>query len=160
MTDDPAERKKSSFLVTHADDDAAVLKDVTDGQVHPLASNPGLEIDDAVEGTVAPEPPLEVAWELVEVAKRRSLTIEESSEPPTRQERELAADQPAGEVTRRERAGEGEIHVLTVPEETTEEAVADVLEDREGTLSRAARLGVSRVEVRSEPGVVSVRYLP
>jgi hypothetical protein len=36
----------------------------------------------------------------------------------------------------------------------------DVIDDREGTLSRAARLGVNRVEVRSEPGVVAVRYLP
>jgi len=35
-----------------------------------------------------------------------------------------------------------------------------VLADREATLSRAARLGVARVEVRSEPGVVSVRYMP
>ena len=62
-------------------------------------------------------------------------------------------------MTRRERAGTGELHVLTVPDGETEAAVADVLED-EATLARAARLGVERVEVRSEPGVVSVRYLP
>jgi hypothetical protein len=49
--------------------------------------------------------------------------------------------------------------VLTVPDDGTEQAVADVLED-EATFSRAARLGVGLVEVRSEPGVVSVRYLP
>jgi hypothetical protein len=63
-------------------------------------------------------------------------------------------------VTRRERAGTGELHVLTVPEERTGAAVEDVLADREATLSRAARLGVARVEVRSAPGVVVVRYLP
>jgi len=34
------------------------------------------------------------------------------------------------------------------------------LADNEATLVRAARLGVERVEVRSDPGVVSVRYLP
>jgi len=50
--------------------------------------------------------------------------------------------------------------VVTVPEETTDAAVSDVVDDREATLSRAARLGVNRVEVRSTPGVVSVRYLP
>ena len=57
------------------------------------------------------------------------------------------------------RAGEGELHVLTVPEDGTTDAVADVLDDEE-TLARAARLGVRRVEVRGESGVVSVRYLP
>jgi hypothetical protein len=71
----------------------------------------------------------------------------------------MAADQPGGEVTRRERAGTGELHVLSVPEADTEQAVADVLAD-EATLVRAARLGVGRVEVRNEPGLVSVRYLP
>jgi len=50
--------------------------------------------------------------------------------------------------------------VVTVPDDGTSEAVDDIVDDREGTLSRAARLGVNRVEVRSEPGVVSVRYLP
>jgi hypothetical protein len=46
-----------------------------------------------------------------------------------------------------------------VPAAETEAAVADVRED-EATLVRAARLGVDRVEIRSETGVVSVRYLP
>ncbi|PSQ32871.1 hypothetical protein BRD05_09605, partial [Halobacteriales archaeon QS_9_70_65] len=108
---------------------------------------------------VEPEPPMEVTYALVEVDERRHVTVEESREPPTAQERAIAADQPDGELTRRERAGDGELHVLTVPDGETEAAVADVLED-EATLVRAARLGVGRVEVRSEPGVVSVRYLP
>jgi len=163
MTDD--ESKESTFLVTHADGDSAVLKDVHDGQVHTLASNPGVEVDDAIEGEVSPDPPLEVSWQLVEIEERRPLSIEESEEPPTQQERELAADQPVGELTREPRAGIGEIHVVTVPEDGTSQAVDDVVDDREGTLSRAARLGVNRVEVRSEeirsePGVLSIRYLP
>ncbi|ERH11829.1 MAG: hypothetical protein J07HB67_00840, partial [halophilic archaeon J07HB67] len=60
----------------------------------------------------------------------------------------------------RERAGDGELHVITVPEERTEIAVDDVTNDRETRLLQAARAGASLVEVRSEPGVVSVRYLP
>jgi len=157
MTDDS---KESTFLVTHADGDSAVLKDVHDGQVHTLTSNPGVEVDDAVEGAVSPDPPLEVSWQLTEIEERQALSIEESEEPPTQQERQLAADQPVGELTREPRAGIGEIHVVTVPDDGTNEAVDDIVDDREGTLSRAARLGVNRVEVRSEPGVVSVRYLP
>ena len=154
-----AEEKTSTFLVTHAEDDSAVLKDVRDGQVHTLSSNPGVEETDAVEATVASEPPMNLTWSVVEVDERRSLSTERSDEPPTAQEREIAAEQDVGEVARRERAGDGEIHVLTVPPEDTEDAAADVLAD-EATLSRAARLGVSRVEVRAESGVVSVRYMP
>lgn len=156
MTDE----KEGTFLVTHAEEESAVLKDVDDGQVHTLSSNPGLDVDDVVEATVSPDPPLEVSYQVVEVASRRTIALEESEEPPTAQEREIAADQPVGELTREPRAGDGEIHVLTVPEGATEDAVSDVVDDREGTLSRAARLGVARVEVRSAPGVVSVRYMP
>ena len=158
MTD--PDTKEGTFLVTHADDKSAVLKDVDDGQVHTLASNPGVEVDDAIEGVVSPDPPLEVSWQLTAIDERRPLSIEHSEEPPTSQEREIAADQPIGELTREPRAGIGEIHVLTVDENTTTEAVDSVLDDREGTLARAARLGVNRIEVRSEPGVVSIRYLP
>ena len=161
MTDaSTSEPKESTFLVTHADDESAVLKDVHDGQVHTLASNPGVAVDDAIEGTVAPDPPMAVSWQLTEINEQRSLSIEESAEPPTAREQELAADQPVGELTTEPRAGVGELHILTVPEDTTATAVDDVLDDRETTLSRAARLGVNRVEIRSEPGVVSVRYLP
>jgi len=157
MTDD---EKTSTFLVTAADEGSAVLADVDDGQVHTLADNPGVDVGEAIEGTVAPEPPLEVAWRLVDVAERWTISIEESDESPTTLEHDLAGEQAVGELTRRERAGTGEIHVLTVGEADTDDAVADVLEDTEGLRSRAARLGVERVVVRSAPGVVSVRYLP
>jgi hypothetical protein len=159
---DPA-ASEGRFLVTHADGDSAVLKDVESGQVHTLAGNPGVEEHDVLEATVAPEPPMEVTWRVTEVRERRALGVEESDEPPTAQERDLATEVEVGDFVRRERAGEGEIHVLTVPPEEVEAAVADVLDD-EGTLARAARLGVARVEVRStttgDRGVVSVRYMP
>ena len=152
--------KESTFLVTHVERDSAVLKDVHDGQVHTLSENPGLNIDDAIKAIVAPDPPMNVTYTPIEVTEQRSLSIEESEEPPTVHERDLAAETPTGELAREPRAGVGEVHVLTPPKSATDEAVADVLADREGTLSRAARLGVNRVEIRSEPGVVSVRYLP
>jgi hypothetical protein len=151
--------QEGRFLVTHVDDESAVLKDVDRGQVHTVTSHPDVEVDEVIEGTVEPEPPMEVTYRLVDVEARRRLTVEESAEPPTTQERSIAADQPPGDLTTRERAGTGELHVLTVPEDETEAAVADVLDD-EATLVRAARLGVERVEIRSDPGVVSVRYLP
>jgi hypothetical protein len=151
--------KDGTFLVTSADDGAAVLRDVTDGQVHTLSANPGLTAGEVVVATVTPEPPMEVTWTVEELTSQREVPVEESPEPPTKQAREIASEQAEGEVTRQERAGEGELHVITVPEERTEQATADVLED-EATLTQAAKLGVARVEVRAADGVVSVRYLP
>ncbi|MFC6786517.1 DUF5812 family protein [Halobaculum halobium] len=148
------------FLVTHADDASAVLRDVGSGQVHTLSSNPGVAEGEAIEGVVAPDPPMNVSWQLVEVEERREIAVEESEEPPTQHSIDLAADQPVGELTRTERAGTGEIHVISVPENDTERAVADVLDDADTSRTRAARLGVNRVEIRSAPGVVVVRYMP
>ncbi|PSP67946.1 hypothetical protein BRC79_06130 [Halobacteriales archaeon QH_8_67_27] len=151
--------KEGTFVVTEADPESAILRDVNDGQIHTLGSNPGLAVGEAIEATLAPEPPMEVVWDVEETTRQFSVSVEESAEPPTQQALDLAADQPVGEVVTRERAGTGEVHVLTVPEENTEAAVADVLDD-DATVERAARIGVERVEIRSEPGVVSVRYLP
>lgn len=52
--------KSGTFLVTAADEGSAVLSDVADGQVHPLAANPGFEVDEVLEATLAPEGPLGV----------------------------------------------------------------------------------------------------
>ncbi len=154
-----ADEKHSTFLVTSADEESAVLRDVHDSQVHTVSDHPGLATGEALVATLRPEPPMEVTWQLVDVERRWTIPVEESPESPTRQEAEIAADQAVGEVTRRDRAGEGELHVVSVPREETTDAVADVLDD-EATRSRAARLGVSRVEVRAADGVVSVRYMP
>jgi len=151
--------KEGTFLVTTAEDEAATLRDVHDQQVITLADNPGVEVGEVIEGTVEAEPPLEVAYQLTEIDSRRTIPVERSEMSPTTMEREMAAEQSEGDIEIRERAGDGEIHVLTVPEERTDQAAADVVEDQE-TVARAARLGVERVEVRAADGVVSVRYLP
>lgn len=165
--------KTGTFLVTSVDEGAATLREVHDGQVITLTDGAipedavvdtdveatALETGEILEATVAPEPPLEVAYTLHEVVSRRTIPLEESTESPTTMAEEIAAEQGEGEVTREERAGDGEIHVLTVPPEQTESAVADIIEDEE-TVARAARLGVNRVSIRADDGVVSVRYLP
>jgi hypothetical protein len=156
MTDGP---KQGTFLVTSADESSAVLRDVADGQVLTLSENPDVSEGEILEATVAPEPPMEVTWTVEEISSQRAIPVEESPEPPTKQAREIASEQAVGEMTRQERAGEGELHVITVPSDETEQAVADVLDD-ETTLTQAATLGMSRVEVRAADGVVSVRYLP
>ncbi|NHN46933.1 hypothetical protein G9464_04895 [Halostella sp. JP-L12] len=151
--------KTGTFLVTHADEESAVMRDVEDSQVHTLSSNPGVEEDDVVTATIAPDPPLEVTWQVIEVEERRAIELVDSDLSPTRQAVEIAEEQEVGDLAREERAGTGEVHVLKVPEGTADEAAQDVLED-EATLARAARLDAVRVEVRSADDVVNVRYLP
>ncbi|WP_408959659.1 DUF5812 family protein [Natrinema sp. 74] len=153
--------KTGTFVVTHAEDESAVVRDVETAQVHTLASNPGLEVHDVLEATVAPEPPLEVAWEVINVEERRSIDLVDSDLEPTQHAKDLAADSDVGDLVQDERAGTGEIHVFRVPDGGVEPAAQDVLEDEE-TIARAARLEAVRVEVRrsADDGVLSVRYLP
>ncbi|PSQ29112.1 hypothetical protein BRD03_01105 [Halobacteriales archaeon QS_9_68_17] len=151
--------KTGTFLVAHADEGSAVLRDVEDSQVHTLSSNPGVEADDVVTATIAPDPPLEVTWQVIAVEERRAVDLVDSDLSPTQQAVGMAEGQAVGDLVREERAGTGEIHVLKVPEGTADEAAQDVLED-EATLARAARLDAVRVEVRSADGIVNVRYLP
>jgi hypothetical protein len=150
--------KTGTFLVTHVDDGAAVLRDVHDAEVHTLDDDQDLLAGEVLEATLAAGP-TGVVWSVVAVDSRRTIPVEASAESPTRLARDLAAEQAVGEVTTRERAGQGELHVLTVPDDRTQSAVADVCDDDE-TVARAARLGVERVAVRAADGVVSVRYLP
>lgn len=156
--------KEGTFLVAHADETAPVLRDVRDGQVLTLAGPPDLSDgplreDEVIQGRVVPASALAVAWHLETVENRWTVTVSRPDEPPTALARELAADRDVGELARRERAGEGELHVLSVPADRTEQA-ADEVAAEAATVERAARLGVARVEVRAGEGVVSVRYLP
>lgn len=152
-------QKEGTFLVTHADDESVTVRDVVDSQVLTLSANPGLEAGVVIEATLEAEPPLEVTYTVADLAAEHDIPVEVVDLEPTAQAKDIAADQPVGELTTRERAGTGEVHVLTVPEgeavSTAEEVAAD-----EETVARAGRLGVDRVEIRTDEGVVSVRYLP
>ena len=160
MSADAESRTKTgTFLVVEADEGAAVLREVHDGEIHTLESDGDLEPAEVLEATLETVPPMHAVWTVVDIASRGDIPVEASPESPTKLARDLAAEQNVGEVTTRERAGEGELHVLTVPADRTDAAAADVCEDEE-TVARAARLGVGRVEVRAADGVVSVRYLP
>lgn len=150
---------EGTFLVTHTDEESATLRNVADSQVLTVSDNPGVETGEVLEGTVEPEPPMEVTYTVTEITEQRRIPVETVDLAPTTQTNDIAAEQASGELTTFERAGEGEVHVLTVPVDETDEAAADVVDD-EATVSRAARLGVDRVEVRTADGVVSVRYLP
>lgn len=150
---------QGTFVVTGSDEDSAVLRDVVDGQVHTMATNPGLAVAEVLEATIATEPPMDVRWRFESIDNRRRIEVTASDERPTKASREIAEGMAVGDLDRRERTDYGEIHVLKVPPGETEAAVADIEADL-ATVSRAARLGIRRVEIRADEGIVSVRYLP
>ncbi|AGN01949.1 hypothetical protein L593_10020 [Salinarchaeum sp. Harcht-Bsk1] len=147
-----------TFLVTEADPESAILRNVEDGQLHTLSTNPDLDAGEVVEATLTAEPPMEVTW-TAEIDDRRTIECEVVDLEPTTRSAEAAASLAEGELERFERAGEGEVHVLTVGADGVETAVDDVLDD-EATIERAARLGAVRVEIRTGDEFLSVRYLP
>jgi len=149
---------EGTFLVVEADDASAVLRDVESGQVHTLETNPELSAGTVVDATLQPEPPIEVTWS-AEIEASREIPREHVTLEPTRRSREAVETLDVGDVERFERAGEGEVHVLAVEAGSESAAAADVVED-EATIERAARIGATRVEVRTAEGLLSVRYLP
>ncbi|WP_323675343.1 DUF5812 family protein [Halorubellus sp. PRR65] len=152
----------ATFLVTEADADSAVLRDVDAGQVYTLADNDSeFEPEMVVGATVKPVPPMDVVYELVDVDYARHVDVVDTDLSPTKQAMEAAESLSVGEVERIEREGTGELHVLSVPPEDTEQAAQDVITDAE-TVARAGRVGAVRVEVRrdADAGVLNVRYLP
>jgi hypothetical protein len=153
-------RHDSTFLVTATDASSTVLRDVESGQVYSLEDAVDADRLSIIDGTVESKPPLHVVYELTEITATRTVDIETSIEPPTANTKQIAANQGAGEITRKPRAGAGEIHIITVPEKNSTEAVADILDDKVTLCERAARLEGNRIEIRSAPGVVAVRYMP
>lgn len=149
-----------TFLVTHAEPDSAVVRDVETSQVHTLESPPELTDGEILEATLTAEPPLEVTWTVTELDDRHTIELVDSDLEPTTHSKELAASTEDSLATY-ERAGRGEVHVLPLPAADVDRAADEVLTDEE-TIARAARLEAVRVEVRrsSEDGLVSVRYLP
>lgn len=151
------EPKHGTFVVTHADPESAILEDVADGQVHAVTSNPDFAEGDVVEATLTPEQEAEVTWD-VEITERRTIHVDAVDEDPSQRAVDLAETMDQGDHLARTEIDAGELHVLSVPEGLTAQAVSDVVDD-EQTRRRAARLGASQVEVRAAPGVLAIRYL-
>lgn len=159
-TDSNSTRYSSTFVVTAADGSSTVLRDVESGQVYSVKDTIDHSRLTIIEGTVESEPPLHVVYELTETTATRTIGIERSVEPPTANAKQVAANQSIGEITRKPRAGSGEIHIITIPDGDPTEMVADILDDKVTLCERAGRLGIERIEIRSAPGVVAVRYMP
>lgn len=151
------EDTQGTFVVTHADEQVALLRDVETAQVHSVTDHPELEQGEIITGSLVAGS-LGTTWTVDAIDERRSVSVERTDLEPTAASRETAAEMKAGELRRLERAGEGEVHVLGT--DAPEQAAAEVASDPE-TVARAARLDAVRVEIRIEPDeFLTVRYLP
>jgi len=159
--DDQPETSAGTFYVKHTEDTAVTLHEVNTAQIFTLVENPDLEKHQIIEATLIAQPPMEVSYVIDELESQRSIPIETSPEPPTRQVMNAAAEMEAGQAVAIEREGDGEIHILSVEPEHTAHTAEEVHED-EMTYKNAARYGIERVEIRTDEqdGVVSIRYLP
>lgn len=149
------ERATGTFLVTHADAESAVLRDVEAGRVHALAEHPDLAAGEVVDAELTADD-LGVTWRVSTLLDRREIPVTASDADPSAAAREAVAGADPGAVARLDREW-GELHAIAVPVADTDAAVQDVLGD-EATLVRAAATDATRVEVRGARGVLAVRY--
>ncbi|SDJ63188.1 hypothetical protein SAMN05216226_106111 [Halovenus aranensis] len=157
------EEVTGTFYVKYAQDESVTLHEVDTAQICTLIENPGLKRHEIIEGTVKQQPPMGVSYLIEELDDQYSIPVEHSSEAPTTHVYEIATEElDEGDAIAIEREGKGEIHILNVDAEQTEDTVAE-LRDDETTYKNAARYSdVSRVEIRTDDddGVVSIRYMP
>jgi len=146
---------QGTFLVVEADTESAVLRAVDTGQVVTLSDDPGVAAGEVIDATVEPDE-TGIAYTAT-VEGRRDIVVEAVDDPPDDRAVAAADDADPGEVRILDGSGKT-VHVLPVPPDQTVDAVRDILEDA-ATVERAARLGTDGVEVRSERGLVAVRYI-
>ena len=158
---DEMEEVTGRFYVKHTEDVAVTLHEIGTEGIYTLVENPGLEVHQILDATLVENPPLGVSYLIEELHEQRTIPVEYSDEPPTRQVQQLATDMEHDQAAAIEREGEGEIHIIHVaPEDVAE--TAESLDDDETTYKNAAEFGVERVEIRTDEdaGIVSIRYLP
>jgi len=146
------------FLVTAAAVESAVLQSLASSQIHTLAENPGLERFDVVEATLEPAGELGVRWTIEDLEDQWAIDCERVEEAPAEQAIAVAEELASGEAETIEDSETVAWDVLCVPPEKTESEADDVLTG-ESPISRGARLGATRVELRATAGVLDVRYL-
>lgn len=158
---DEPETSAGTFYVKFAEESAVTLHEVNTGQIFTLVENPGFERHEIIEAVLVAQPPMQVSYLIEELQSHRSIPVETSSEPPTRNVVETGREMDVGQAVAIDREGDGEIHILRVDPSDTERTV-DEIHDDEMTYKNAARYDIGRVEIRMDDtdGIVSIRYLP
>ncbi|MFB6186436.1 MAG: DUF5812 family protein, partial [Halobacteriaceae archaeon] len=110
------------YLVTHSDDESAILRDISKGQIYTIIHNPDLSEGDIIDAKLEAVPPLDIQWTIDTIVQRYSISIEIMETEPTEAAKEAANTLEKGELATLSGAN-GVTHVITVPEEKTESAI-------------------------------------
>lgn len=146
---------RGTFLVIDSDGESGVLQDVTTSQIHPLGTAPPVPVGSAFQGTIAPDPPLEVVWTIESLTDHWEITVSLLDEPLTDSARAVGAQTESGTVGIDHSPTDGERHII--PTTDPEGAAADLRDDRQPR-RQAAKLGADRVEIRVGEDLVSLYY--
>ncbi|MDR9411787.1 MAG: DUF5812 family protein [Haloquadratum sp.] len=157
----PAEPEISGrFVVLAADADALMLRAVDSARVLTLIDPPAFDRWTVLDATLVSADALGLTMRAAAVEDHFTVALVAQDERPTTRSRAAAATLPAGGSTflPRQDAGGTDVIALAAADHTA--ARQQLAADVEPIVLRAARLDVRRVELRSAPGVLTVRYLP
>ncbi|MFB6253342.1 MAG: DUF5812 family protein [Halobacteriaceae archaeon] len=144
------------YLVTHSDDESAILRDISKGQIYTIIHNPDLSEGDIIDAKLESVPPLDIQWTIETIVHRYSISVDVSANEPGEAANEAAKNLENNELATLSEAN-GVTHVLTVPEENTESAIHDLADD-ETIRIQAAKRDADHVIIRGSDGVISIRY--
>jgi hypothetical protein len=148
------------FVVIAADAQTLVLRAVDSARVLTLIDPPELDRWTVLDATLESADALGVTMRAVMVEDHFTVEVVTQDERPTTRSRAAAAALPAGGSTFLPRQDAGGTDVIALADADHTAARQQMAADLEPIVLRAARLDVRRVELRSTPGVLSVRYLP
>ena len=156
-TDTPLDGR---FVVMATDAESLLLRAVASAQVLTLVDPPDLARWTVLDATLVPADALGVTVRAEGLEDHFTIDIISQDERPTARSRETAAALTAGTSTFLPRMDAGGTDVIALADTDHTAAREAMAADVESLVIRAARLDARRVELRSTPGVLSVRYLP
>jgi len=157
---DPNSPIDGRFVVTATDAESLMLRAVASAQILTLVDPPDLPRWTVLDATLVPADGLGVTVRIGTLREHFRVDIVSQDERPTARSRETAASLTAGASSFLPRADAGGTDVIALADTDHTEARAAMAADVASLVNRAARLDVRRVELRSAPGLLSVRYLP
>lgn len=153
-------RVTGRFVVTVADEATLLMRGVDSAQVLTVTDPTDLERWTVVDATLVHADALGLTMRAASIDHQFMVQVVEQEERPTSRSRSVVTSLDAGASTFLPRQDAGGTDVIALADADHIAARRTMAADLEPLVMRAARLDVRRVELRSAPGILSVRYLP
>jgi len=153
-------RVTGRFVVTAADAESLMVRGVDSAQVLTVTDPTDLDRWTVFDATLEHADTLGLTMRATSIDHQFMVQIDDQEERPTSRSRSVVTSLDAGASTFLPRQDAGGTDVIALADADHVAARRTMAADVEPVVMRAARLDVSRVELRSAPGILSVRYLP